>query len=208
MDVTAHYLFLIAGQHLSSLCVLQQTLLTSNCGEWPQPHGCPTAPAWQHPARENKGVLLVQLGTGGPELCTCLLIALFLWAAVDAHAKGVFSILHPLLVNAEECTGTTAAWHLSECIWSWLSLVRVMWDRAGPQGRAASREFSTSQPLAGGPSASSHMCWHSCPLLPCSREPEHPFLSPSPCSAFPFLCTECASAPRLYLHSPRHRVSL
>lgn len=170
--------------------------------EWPQPHGCPTVPAWQHWAAENKEVLLVQLGTGGFELCTCLPIALFLWAAVYAHAKGVLSFLHPLLTKAEECIGTTAAWHISEYIWSLLSLANIPWDRAGPQRRVASRELATSWLLVGQPPQPLSACANRgsrCPLLPCSGEPGH-LLPPSPYSALPFSHTERASA---QLSAPR-----
>lgn len=186
-------------------------MLSCNGWEQPQPHGCPTDPAPQHQAAENKEVLLIQLSTGVLKLHTRFLIALFLWAAFYTHAKQVFSILHLLLTNAEEHIWTTAAWHKSEHIWSPLSLTNIPYDRAGPQGRRVCIQGAGELTAAHGtaPSATSHVCRAQgliVPRCPALGSQGTPF--PLSLLCLSLLFTKHASALRLYLHSPQHYVSL
>lgn len=104
---------------------------------------------------------------------------------------------HPLLTNAEERNGITAAWHIPEHIWTLLSLINSPWIRAGPQGRAASWDLPNSQQLVAQPPQPVPCTGSRCPPLPCSGEPGHPLPPPSPSSASPFFVYqghECSKA--------------
>lgn len=122
---------------------------------------------------------------------SCPLIASSLWAGVHAHAKGISSILHPLLTKAHRDHSSLAHMrvHLEPCKPHQHPMGQ---DRAPGEGcKLAATSRAAPQPL---PTCASTGSW--CPLLFCSGEPGHPLLPalPSPSVYRALTCSKAVFA--------------